>query len=129
MLCARVLFRTWLTGALAGLALFGMAGNAKATLITWIDEPFTCISNCADNTGFDSGYITFTPFFSDSLDDISGGGTVHVHSDSMTFFLDIRLNGIWVNIFEGFATRVDTILQSISTPIAFTPGMVLILPQ
>ncbi len=120
------MFQRWV-GALVGLAMMGLAGSANATLITWQNETFTGVSGVSNSDNFDTGFITFTPFVSDSLDDISSAGFYHIHgTTAILFFIDIFLDGAWNTIFTDTLTVAANVpnIDIIGTPISFTQGLV-----
>lgn len=112
---------------LTSLLVFGVWGTASATIVTWQNETVTGVGiNFSNQNLFDTAFITFTGFKSDSLTDVSGSGVYHTHSSNQfrTFNLDVRLDGVWTNIFTD-SGNLEKTLSSIAGPaIPFSPGVV-----
>ena len=81
------------------IALFMTSATTALCSIT-VDWSASAVTNYS-SSDFDVATLTFTGFTADSLDAITGDGFYHNHGSSgYTFGLDVRLDGVWTNIWS-----------------------------
>ena len=110
-----------LQGAIAAIALavpLGAALPAHSTSVTWTGP-----------SHFDAASIGFTGFTANTLTSVSGSAWFHPHgSITQTMYLDVRLDGIWTQIFTASSNSVSNVpsntLSSLISNISFATGIV-----
>jgi hypothetical protein len=116
-------FHMKLPTILSSLVLaLGLTCSASAVTINW-----------NGSTDFNDNTITFSGFTANTLTDITGSGTLSSGRNVglVTGYLDLYINGSWVNIWSGSvdddwhtANPSSISLASILTPITFTSGTI-----
>lgn len=116
---ARFIRRT-IMGVVAAVGMT-MAAQSNAMVVLWNPQSFDVIA-----TDFNTATMTFGAFVADSLDSVTGGvgsgAWWHTHNPiiPMTADLDLRLNGVWTNIFSSATTSVTQIASNSVTSIPAT---------
>ena len=111
--------------SIVAVSMLGLATSASAAPITvnWTGA----VTDTGNNENFNTGTLTFAPIpLVDSLTSITGGGIYHDHFNQipgpMTFTLDLRLGGVWTNVFTDVLPNGATGFVSSIGPILFAPS-------
>ena len=102
-------------GAMTAALVIGLGGFAAAAPIAveWTGD-----------SDFDNYEISFTGFTANKLIDITGDGIFHSHGGPVDVYLDIYLDGSWVNLLHGFIDNEDFDYIAGNADVSFARGTV-----